>query len=102
MSDRVRYFYRTEVEEGVERVFTVAYTHDIDSGATQYGGTVFRHPEGDTKESFLKAPHRQTAARRLAVRPVRLTVQADSYSEVENQIREAIREQGVRGPRNTA
>jgi hypothetical protein len=99
MTAPIRYFYRTEVEEGVERVFTIAYTHDIKTGETKYGGTVFRRSIGDN-EIFRKAPHRQTAAERLKIRPVSLIINAGNYPDVETRIRQAVREFGVSGKRN--
>jgi hypothetical protein len=92
MGQNVRYFYRTEVTDDVERVFTVAYTHDKQSGSTQYGGAVFRHAVGDTKESFKKEPHRKTAFNRLTARPLSLNVQADNYQVVEDKIRDMMRD----------
>lgn len=95
--DKVRYFYRTEIDDaGVERIFTVAYTYSFVTGEAQYGATVFRRRAGE-KVTFIKAPHRQTALARLTIRPVYLNIPADSYLEVENRIREAIRTYGVRG-----
>ena len=100
MTMPIRYFYRKEVEDNIERIFTVAYTHDIETGLTQYGGAVFRHAVGDNRETFRKGPHRETAARRLQVRPVSLIIKRDNFSDVESSIRQSIREVGVSGKRN--
>ncbi len=107
MSTPIRYFYRTEVEEDdegsgifTERIFTVAYIHNIDTGATQYGGTVFRHPAGDRTQVFRKSRHRSTAKARLEIRPVSLIIDADNYKDVETRIRQSIRDVGVSGKRN--
>ena len=94
-----RYFYRRETSgTGVERVFTVAYTYDRETGHAQYGAAVFRRDR--PSESFVKAEHRKTAAGRYEKCPVSLTVRATHLSEVEDAIRESIRSVGVRGDRN--
>ena len=93
-----RYFYRRETSaSGVERVFTVAYVHDQDTGETKYGAAVFRRDRAS--ETFVKAKHRQTAAGRLAKCPVYLNVIADHLSGVEDAIRESIIDFGVSGER---
>lgn len=93
-----RLFYREEVdaEEGMERRVVVAYTHDRETGATSYGATIFRRPIGDSTQVFKKAAHRETALARLQLRPIEITVHGDSYDEVENKIRFAIRQRGVK------
>lgn len=96
----MRYFYRTEVDEkGVERRFSVAYDYNQASGDVIYGASVFRRDS--PKESYNKEDHRRTAASRLEVRPVRITVPvATPLPEVEGLIRSAIRSYGVRGKRD--
>ena len=98
VGEGVRCFYRREFEDGVERRIVVAYRHNKETGETEYGATIFRRDPGVTCH-FERVPHRNTAVRRLQVRPVRLTIDADNYTDVESQLREALREHGVRGPR---
>lgn len=96
----VRYFYRTEVNGKIERRITVAYTHDRETGATEYGATIFRRPVGDNSQVFEKAPHRNTALGRLQKRPVRVNLTPGKHFDIiEDEIRELVRDRGVRGDR---
>lgn len=99
ISVKPRYFYRREVSgSGIERVFTVAYTHDCETGETHYGASVFRQDKRN--EYFVKSKHRQTASGRFEKCPVTFNVHADHLSGVEDAIRESIRQVGVSGERN--
>jgi len=95
MSENIRYFYRSETSgKGVERRFAVAYLHDIDTGETKYGASVFR--KDSASDSWVKKAHRSTALGRLNKSPVVINVTADSFNKVEDAIRSAIRTHGVR------
>jgi len=93
----VRYFYRRETAAGINRVFTVAYTHDRDTGSTEYGASVFRQERAN--EPFVKAHHRHTAEQRRVKCPVRVAVSGATWTEIEDAIRDSIRVNGVKGDR---
>ena len=94
----MKFFYVDEVSKsGVYRMFTVAYEHNRDTGATSYGASVFRRDRAN--EMFIKAKHRMTASSRLELRPVSFNVKSEHPRDVELAIREKIRVDGVKGPR---
>lgn len=94
----VRYFYRREpLNSSLNRIVTVSYTHDRATGETVYGASMFRQDRpGD---NFVKAHHRHTADQRRVKCPVRLTVPDGNWEYIEDCIRSAIRELGVKGER---
>jgi len=100
-TSQVRYFYRREDQKrlGKERIITVAYRHNQDTGETSYGATIFR--KDSPSDTFSKKTHRGTANSRLDKRPVIITIDgAATLDEVEDEIRSAIRTYGVSGSRN--
>jgi hypothetical protein len=95
--DLVRYFYRRESSAGVQRIFTVAYTYDRETGQARYGASVFRQEKPN--EPFVKAHHRHTAEQRRVKCPVTVSVTDGSWQQIEDSVRNAIRVHGVKGDR---
>lgn len=95
----VRYFYQTEIDskDQLERKVTVAYKYDPENSQVLYGATIFRKERAD--EFFNKGSHRKTAQSRLVKCPVRISVAPGHLSQIESEIREAIRTRGVSGKR---
>lgn len=103
----IRHFYRKE--PGVDwpdsqghatetRTITFAYAYNQETGVVQYGASV--HRDCDPSVPFVRASHRNTAIARLLKRPVTIRVPPHSrYSSVEEAIRDAMRDHGVRGER---
>jgi hypothetical protein len=93
----VRYFYRRESSAGINRIFTVSYVYNRETGATEYGASVFRQERPN--EIFVKAHHRHTAEQRRVKCPVKVSVSGQTWNEIEDQIRDSIRVNGVKGER---
>lgn len=95
----VRYFYTREPGAGdvYERIVTVAYKYNKQTGEVFYGATMFR--KESNRECFNKKMHRITATGRLNKRPVNIVLSAENYPELERKIRESIRTHGVCGDR---
>ena len=94
----VRYFYRREpIAENLQRVVTVSYTHDRETGETFYGASMFRQDEPN--EQFIKSQHRHTADQRRQKCPVKVYVAGGNWDSIEDSIRDAIRTYGVKGDR---
>lgn len=95
----VRCFYRREpIGNNLNRIVTVSYVHDRDTGETTYGASMFRQEKpGD---NFVKAHHRHTAEQRRLKCPVKINVSGGTWDSIEASIREAIREHGVKGDRS--
>jgi hypothetical protein len=94
----VRYFYRREpIGNNLNRVVTVSYIHNRETGETAYGASMFRQDQpGD---NFIKAHHRHTADQRRLKCPVSINVANGTWNDIEDSIREAIRVHGVKGDR---
>ena len=107
MLQQARFFYRTESgelwvdtqgEPTETRRLTFAYTFNQETGQVQYAASV--HRDSDPSVPYCRVPHRDTAIGRLVKRPVVIAVDPGSrYSQVEEAIRDAMYDNGVRGPR---
>lgn len=96
----VRYFYRREpIAANLNRVVTVSYVHNRDTGETTYGASMFRQDQ--PSEQFVKSQHRHTANQRRVKCPVTVTLHGQNWDAIEDGIREAIRVHGVKGDRQT-
>ncbi len=94
----VRYFYRREpISANRQRIVTVSYVHDRETGETVYGASMFRQDQPN--EQFVKSQHRHTADERRTKCPVKVSVTGQNWDAIEDGIREAIRTYGVKGDR---
>ena len=104
---QARFFYRTESgdlwldnqgQPTEKRRLTFAYTFNQETGRVQYAASV--HRDSDVRLPYCRIPHRETAMGRLVKRPVVIKVAPDArYAQVEEAIRDAMYDLGVRGPR---
>lgn len=104
---QARFFYRTESGEQwpdsqgnptERRRLTFAYTYDQDSGQVRFGSSV--HRDVDPSQSYRKVSHRNTAFGRLIRCPRTIKVAPGTrYSDVEGEIRSAMKAGGARGDR---
>ena len=96
-----RIFHEDHLTRNVPRFTTVAYTHNIKTGETRYGASLFRAEVPNevinvfgTKRA-LRAALRRTATGRLEKKPVQIELSSKSIKDLHSQLRKAVFIYGV-------
>ena len=91
-------FYFEEQRPKIFRIFTITYIYDRVNNVLSYGASIYKD-DGSDQIPFDKRKHRQTALKRLNMRPVIINNVMDDgkLHEFHEKIRHFIYKHGVRG-----